>query len=239
MSYVRLLRLPPQSEAVSLQCRRNLSARSSKCGSSTEQARVVWQHRRVRARKHASSWAGGDDVLDAAFAEVALGKRGCGQVRTPLECVVDGGGGRNTAATASAILRMVSAAPEAAETLQTRPARGTGLVMHSTRPNHPLPLWGEALRTGWSRGAGGTTVGVQSQSQSLRGFASAAPPDPSTKASPDSKRAGERAGPGRRASLGDLLKPSDVRGSHLGRGHCIDCVIWLSFHQVRVALRSI
>ena len=220
MSYVRLLRLPPQSEAVSPYWRRHLSARSNNGGSSAEHARVVWQHRRVRARKHALSCAGGEDILDAT-AQVAGGNRGFGQVRTLVEGVA-GGGGKNTG-TASAIrVPHTAAALTATETFQTSPAHGNGLLMHSKPPNSPLPLWG-VLGIGWSHGERGTGL----QSQSLRGFASAAPPDPSAKTSPASKS--ERVRPGQRAFLGDLLKPSDVRTSLLGRGtrKDQDCVIWL------------
>lgn len=213
MSYVRLLRLLPQSEAVGPCWRRHLSAHSSNRVSSAEHARVVWQHRRVRARQHARSSAGGGDVPDA-IAQVALGSRGFGQVRTPLEVVADGGGRKNTG-TAGAIRSRHTAALTATETLPTSAAHGTGLLLHSTRPHYPLARLG-ALGTDWSHGAGGTGV----QSQSLRGFASAAPPDPSVKTSP--ARKGERVGPGQRAFLGDLLKPSDVRTLHcIGHGHCL------------------
>lgn len=208
MSYVRLLRLPPQSEAVGPYWRRHISVARFSSGRSAEHARVVWQHRCVRARQHALRRAGGDGVLDA-IAQVSLGNRGFGQVRTLWEGVAGGGGCKNTA-TASAIAIPDKAALAANARLQISPAHGDGLPLQSTRPASPLPLWG-ALETGWNHGAGGTGV----QSQSLRGFASAAPPDPSAKTSPDSKV--ERVGPGQRAFLGDLLKPSDVRVFQLCR----------------------
>lgn len=199
MSYVRLLRLPPQSGDIGPSCwRRHLSA-----GSSTEHARDAW-HRRLRAGNYVLSKVGGDDILDAA-AQRVLGKRCCEEAGIPWKGVAGGGGGGGKKNTTSAVssTRPTSATLTAVGRRQINPAHRGEVLLCSTHSRESLPFWG-ALGTGWNHGVGGTGL----QWQSLRAFASA-PPEPASKTdSPNSKAA--RPGPRQRAFLGDLLKPSDV-----------------------------
>lgn len=202
MSYVRLLRLPPQSGDIGSTCwRRHLSARSS---SSTRaehgrDASNAWQHQRLRASSSCVlSEVGGNDVLGAA-AQSVVGRRCFNEVGMSWKGVV----GKNT--TGASATRPTTAALTAAGRLQIDPAQQRrGLLLRSTpHSRDSLPFRG-ALRTGWDHGVGGTGL----QWQSLRAFASA-PPEPASKTDSPNRTA-TRPGLRTRASLGDLLKPSDV-----------------------------
>lgn len=211
MSYVRLLRLPPQSGDVGFSCwRRHLSARSGSGSIRVEHGRDAsnaWQHRHLRASNYVLSKAGNNGMLDAA-AESVVGKSCHEEVGIPLKCVVGGGSGNGeTIIIGRSATRPTSAALTAIGGLQIDPAHRVGLLPRSTRWRKSLAFRG-ALGIGWDHGVGGTGL----QWQSLRAFAST-PPEPASKTDSPTSKAAAQSGPRPRAFLGDLLKPSDVSGT--------------------------
>ncbi len=162
MSYIRLLRLPPPSEAVGPYWRRQLSACSRNAGSSSpEHARTV--SRRIRAHHHGLVREGGEGIPEEVGHRVLVG------VDTSLV----------TAGVAEAVARRAGAAcgsqAAAVRRSQTCFAHGEKALLRSRHRQPPSTCCG-AAGTGWNYGSRGLGL----QLQPLRAFASA-PPDQAAK----------------------------------------------------------
>lgn len=184
MSYTRLLRLPLSSEAVSPHWRRQLSGCSRNGGSGS------LEHSRTASRRFRTHHPG-------------LGREGGEGIPKAVENRVSDGADASllTAGAAEAAARRAGAASRrqatAVRRFQTSFAHGEEAFLRSRHQPPSSRFWG-AAGAGWKYGSRGGGL----QSQSLRAFASTPPPDQAAKPS--------STGPRQRASLGDLLKPSDV-----------------------------
>lgn len=205
MSYVRLLRLPPLSEAAvsSRSCRRNWSA----CGGGANNlrdrsldvhARNLLQHRRYGACENVVAVSGGRAVRGIARSQtvrdVTSSSYLAGDGIATGVLAVEPNWKKTTTCTERAAL-------SAPQCLEPRPSpRGSWLPDNS---QSSLPFW---AISGTRRGpeAGQAWNGPKSQWQSLRAFASV-PPEQS-----DPKDKSRQALAGQKAFHGGLLKPSDV-----------------------------
>ncbi|CAM9903390.1 unnamed protein product [Scytosiphon promiscuus] len=201
MSYVRLLRPPPQSETVgSARCwRKHLSARSSTA--SVEHVRNIWQHdRRFCAGSHEFGSRAGDDRKINATGKSGIGRSSFGGPGSLPEGVDTWARWKNSTG-ASAAPKFTAAA---VARVYPSPPYGGALRSRSSCPSRTSPFW-RAKEVGWEHG---TWQQMQSQSQSLRAFASA-PSEKDSKTDSTAVNRGGRPRVGQGASFGDLLKPSD------------------------------
>ena len=185
MSYARLLRLPPPSEAVGPHWRRKLSA-CARLGSGPGCRRTA-VYKCVRAHSYGLQQGGGDNIFKV------VGNRVVDEVCTSSG--KEGAAARRADATNRSRASTVSG-------FQTNAGHGATTLLRS-RQRPPSSTFREAPGSGWDCGWGG----MGAPNQSLRAFAST-PPDPAAKPSHYSRV------PRQRTPLGDLLKPSDVSNDH-------------------------
>lgn len=206
MSYVRLLRLPPHSETIGRGAkgwRRHLSTRRPTSGSpsSAEHADSGWhQYGHFRASSHALGKGEGDSMVHAKTQGVP-GMRGYEEVNKNSDSINRNWKNENTA--------MRGANPKSAALRAVGDARPSfdhkgALLLRSAHSTGSSPFW-EARGNKWDHRSGFV------QSQPLRSFASSTPNKPDVKAESSNSSKSTGLQPRQRASLGDLLKPSDVR----------------------------
>lgn len=202
MSYLRLLRLPPQPEAASAaRCwRRQLPSRAGSNSYTHDgkdlRGRLRLQHRFPRAGHHVQRSAVGS--MTQRVLRVKRREEGAMSAADLVEepCVAVS----RSACTNSAALPTLIC-------FHANPSSRGALLVNSPSARATSPLWG-TLDTRSGAGAEGRWSQQQGRWNSLRGFSSL-PPEPESKV--DSTDSGRRVLPGQRAFLGGLLKPSDVR----------------------------
>ena len=200
MSYVRLLRLPPQPEAAvfTRSWKRHLSA----CGSGRKNVRGAWtDSHAVNPMQYHGSRLGDNSALDndgGAIVRVVGSRR-----------IGEGGIVREHLPKASiAATRTRSAALSELRRLESSPSHTSRALLLRSTLGAPVRSQG-ALVSGYGPGAGGATPQQQVHWQSLRALSSGPPEQPDSKMdSPDSN--GRRVVPGQKVFMGGLLKPSDV-----------------------------
>lgn len=201
MSYVRLLRLPPQSEAAGFtrSWKRHLSA----CGGGTgKNVRHAWvDSHAVNPLQYRRSRPGGSCALGSDEGAIAPGAIGS-------KCIDDAGIPRgNLPMEAIAATRGRSAALAELRRLESSPSH-RALLLCSKNLGASLRSQG-SLVSGYGSRAGRATPQQQVYWQSLRGLSSGPPEQPDAKTdAPDSN--GRRVLPGQKVFMGGLLKPSDV-----------------------------
>ncbi|CAM9669822.1 unnamed protein product, partial [Ectocarpus sp. 12 AP-2014] len=205
MSYVRLLRLPPHSETIGRGAngwRRHLSTRRPTSGSpsSAEHACSGWHQRgHLRAGSHALGKGEGDSMVHAKTQGLP-GMRGYEEDNKNSDSIISRNWKNENTTVHGANPK--SAAFRAFGDSRSSFDRERALLLRSAHSTGSSPFWG-ALGNEWDHRSGFV------QSQPLRSFASSTPtkPDVKVESSDTSKRTGLQ--PRQRASLGDLLKPSD------------------------------
>lgn len=226
MSYVRLLRLPPQSEVSGFtrSWKRHLSACST-----GKNVRHAWADlHAVNPLQYRRSRPGGSCALGSdggAIAPGAIGSR----------CIENEGIARGDLCMGSiAATRERSAALAELPRLESSPSH-RALLLCSNTLGPSLRSQG-SLVSGYGSRAGRATPQQQMHWQSLRGLSSAPPEQPDAKTdAPDSN--GRRALPGQKVFMGGLLKPSDVSlvgwfGQVSGVSECNDVVMLMDCLRV-------
>ncbi|CAM9377456.1 unnamed protein product [Ectocarpus fasciculatus] len=207
MSYVRLLRLPPHSETIGRGAkgwRRHLSTRRPTSGSpsSAEHACSGWhQHRNFRAGSHALGKGGGDNMIHAKTQGLP-GMRGYEEVNKNSDNISRNWENENTTTMRGANPKGAALALGAVRDARSSFDHEGALLLRSAHSTGSSPFWG-ALGNEWDHRS------RFAQSQPLRSFASSTPSKPDVKAESSDSRKGTGLPPRQRASLGDLLKPSD------------------------------
>lgn len=199
MSYVRLLRLPPQFEAVgATRCwRRQISARGGRPNNLRDDcAELYARHAFLR----------GDDTRLRVGREIgqgAVGSRRHGSRIDVADIYAREISGKGTASSTSSS----GPALTACDRLDPRPSAVRAPLMYSTSARAPLALWG-ATETGTH--SGGAWGNQQAQLRLLREFSSVPPEQQDSKIDSSDHHNARKTFPGQRAFVGGLLKPSDV-----------------------------
>lgn len=203
MSYVRLLRLPPHSEAVSAtRCwRRQLSTRGGRPNNLRDDCADLYA-------RHA--FLRGDDTRRRAGRAIGQGAVGSRRHGSRNDVAGHYAGEKTGKGTASSTCTS-GPALTACDRLDARPSTVRAPLVHSTSARAPWALWGA---TGTGTHPGGAWGNQQAHWRLLRAFSSVPPEQQNSKMdSPDHQNA-RKTFPGQRVFVGGLLKPSDVSKCH-------------------------
>lgn len=199
MSYVRLLRLPPQSEAVGVtRCwRRQLSGRGSRQNNLRDD-RVELYARHAFLR--------GDNTRAEAGRSIGQGVVGSRRHASRNRGEGYYAGDKTGRGTASSIYAS-SSALTTCQRLGTSSLTARASLMHSTSARASSALWGA---TGTGTRPGGAWTHQQARWRLLRAFSSVPPEQQDSKTDSPDQNNGRRTFPGQKVFVGGLLKPSDV-----------------------------